>query len=276
LQDILRGLRVVWSFPGVARRFIISQLLLLGWVICQLLIPFMIRDLFEALPAQKIGLCGPTGAGKSTIINLLTRFYDAQGGDIQIDGQSIHDVTQDSLRRACGIVLQVPFLFSETVLYNLRYGRLDATDEECVAAARTAHAHEFIERLPDGYHTRLAERGGNLSQGQAQLLTIARAFIANPDILVLDEATSSVDTRTEKLIQEALSRLTKGRTSFVIAHRLATITDSHNILALDRGHIVDWGPHEQLLDEKGFYHSLWMSQFKEDLIKEREEMRRSQ
>ncbi len=232
---------------------------------------------FEALPAQKIGLCGPTGAGKSTIINLLTRFYDAQGGEIQIDGQSIYDVTQDSLRRACGIVLQTPFLFSETVMYNLRYGRLDATDEECIAAARMAHAHEFIERLPDGYHTRLAERGGNLSQGQAQLLTIARALIANPDILVLDEATSSVDTRTEKLIQQALSRLMKGRTSFVIAHRLATITDSHNILALDRGRIVDWGPHEQLLAEKGFYHGLWMSQFKEELMKEREEMwRRSE
>ncbi len=227
---------------------------------------------FEALPAQKIGLCGPTGAGKSTIINLLTRFYDIQHGDITIDGQSIYDVTQDSLRQSCGIVLQTPFLFSETVMYNLRYGRLDATDEECIEAAKMAHAHEFIEKLPDGYNTVLAERGSNLSQGQGQLLTIARAFISNPDILVLDEATSSVDTRTEKHIQEALEKLMKGRTSFVIAHRLATISDSDNILALERGRIVDWGPHDKLLAEGGFYHDLWMSQFKVELMKEKEEM----
>lgn len=238
-------------------------------------IQILYDNTFKALPGQKIGLCGPTGAGKSTIINLLTRFYDVQNGNISIDDQSIYDIAQDSLRKSCGIVLQTPYLFSESVMYNIRYGKLDATDEECIEASKMAFAHDFILRLPDGYNTPLSEGGGNLSQGQGQLLTIARAFLSNPDILVLDEATSSVDTRTEKNIQTALSNLMKGRTSFVIAHRLSTIADSDNILALDRGRIVDWGPHEKLLEEKGFYYKLWMSQFKEELIKEKEEMGKS-
>jgi ATP-binding cassette subfamily B protein len=220
---------------------------------------------FEAKPGQMIGLCGPTGAGKSTIINVLTRFYDIQSGKITVDGQSIYDVQQDSLRRRTGIVLQVPFLFSETVIENLRYGRLNASDAECIEAAKLANAHEFIERLPDGYQTVLSERGSNLSQGQRQLLTIARAILADPDVLILDEATSSVDTRTEKRIQEALLRLMKGRTSFVIAHRLSTIRDADKIIALEHGKIVDMGPHEALMARKGFYHELYMSQFKEEL-----------
>jgi ATP-binding cassette subfamily B protein len=220
---------------------------------------------FDARPGQMIGLCGPTGAGKSTIINVLTRFYDIQSGSITVDGQAITEVQQDSLRRRTGIVLQVPFLFSETVIENLRYGRLDATDEECVQAAKLANAHEFIERLPDGYQTVLSERGSNLSQGQRQLLTIARAILADPDVLILDEATSSVDTRTEKRIQEALLRLMQGRTSFVIAHRLSTIRDADQIIALEHGKIVDMGPHDALMARKGFYHDLYMSQFKEEL-----------
>ncbi len=223
---------------------------------------------FEALPGQMIGLCGPTGAGKSTIINLVTRFYDIQNGDIRIDDQSIYDLQQDSLRQRTGIVLQVPFLFSETVLNNIRYGRLDASDEECIEAAKLANAHEFIERLPDGYNTMLAERGGNLSQGQRQLLTIARAILADPDVLILDEATSSVDTRTEKKLQEALLRLMEGRTSFVIAHRLSTIRDAANIITLDRGRIVDFGPHDELMAKKGFYYDLYMKQFKRELLEE--------
>jgi ATP-binding cassette subfamily B protein len=220
---------------------------------------------FEAKPGQMIGLCGPTGAGKSTIINVLTRFYDIQSGAITVDGQNITGVQQDSLRRRTGIVLQVPFLFSESVMENLRYGRLDATDQECVEAAKLANAHEFIDRLPDGYQTVLSERGSNLSQGQRQLLTIARAILADPDVLILDEATSSVDTRTEKRIQEALLHLMQGRTSFVIAHRLSTIRDADQIIALEHGKIVDMGPHAELMARKGFYHDLYMSQFKEEL-----------
>jgi ATP-binding cassette subfamily B protein len=220
---------------------------------------------FEAQPGQMIGLCGPTGAGKSTIINVLTRFYDIQDGAITVDGQSIYEVQQDSLRRRTGIVLQVPFLFSETVMENLRYGRLDASDEECVEAAKLANAHEFIERLPDGYQTVLSERGSNLSQGQRQLLTIARAILAEPDVLILDEATSSVDTRTEKKIQEALLRLMEGRTSFVIAHRLSTIRGADQIIVLDHGKIVDLGAHDTLMAREGFYYDLYMSQFKEEL-----------
>ncbi len=220
---------------------------------------------FEARPGQMIGLCGPTGAGKSTIINVLTRFYDIQDGAITVDGQSIYGVQQESLRRRTGIVLQVPFLFSETVMENLRYGRLDATDEECIEAAKLANAHPFIERLPDGYQTVLSEQGSNLSQGQRQLLTIARAILADPDILILDEATSSVDTRTEKQIQEALLRLMQGRTSFVIAHRLSTIRDADQIIVLERGKIIDLGSHDELMARKGFYYNLYMSQFKEEL-----------
>jgi ATP-binding cassette subfamily B protein len=215
-----------------------------------------------AEPGQTVALVGPTGAGKTTIVNLLTRFYDIDEGAICIDGQDIRDVQKASLRRKLGIVLQDNFLFSGTVMENIRYGRLDATDEECFAAAKLANADQFIRRLPHGYETELSERGSNLSQGQRQLLSIARAILADPSILVLDEATSSVDTRTEIHIQEGLLKLMEGRTSFVIAHRLSTIRDADLVLVIDEGQIIERGTHQQLLDQRGFYHRLYNSQFK--------------
>jgi ATP-binding cassette subfamily B multidrug efflux pump len=215
-----------------------------------------------ARPGQTIALVGPTGAGKTTIVNLLTRFYDIDGGTIRIDGRDIRDVLKASLRRQLGIVLQDTFLFSESVMENIRYGRLDATDEEVIAAAKLANADQFIRRLPQGYDTELSERGSNLSQGQRQLLAIARAVLADPDILILDEATSSVDTRTEVRIQEALLRLMEGRTSFVIAHRLSTIRNADKILVVNGGRIIERGTHDELLAQHGFYHHLYMSQFK--------------
>lgn len=220
------------------------------------------NNTFQALPGEKIGLCGPTGAGKSTIINILTRYYDIDSGQILIDGQDLTSLAQSSLREQIGVVLQEAFLFSDTVMNNLKYARKGATDEECIAAAKEANADEFITNLPQGYDTMLTERGANLSQGQRQMITIARAMVAQPRILVLDEATSNVDTRTEKLIQEGLSRLMKGRTSFVIAHRLSTIRDSAKILVINGGEIVEQGPHDELMAQKGFYYTLYMSQFK--------------
>jgi ATP-binding cassette subfamily B protein len=220
------------------------------------------HNTFEAKPGEKIGLCGPTGAGKSTIINILTRYYDIDSGAIEIDGQNISLCTQDSLREQIGVVLQEAFLFTDTVMNNLKYARKNVTDEECIAAAKEANAHEFIMNLPNGYETLMTERGANLSQGQRQMITIARAMVANPKILVLDEATSNVDTRTEKLIQEGLARLMQGRTSFVIAHRLSTIRDSAKILVINAGDIVEQGPHDELMAKKGFYYTLYMSQFK--------------
>ena len=220
------------------------------------------KNSFEALPGQMIGLCGPTGAGKSTIINILTRYYDIDSGSIEIDGQSIYDVTQESLRRQIGVVLQEPFLFSDTVMNNLKYGRGGATDEECIQAAKDANCHEFITRLPKGYATILSDGGRSLSQGQRQLLTIARAMIANPRILILDEATSNVDTRTERSIQAAIRKLQEGRTSFVIAHRLSTITNAHQILVINNGEIVERGTHDEMMKAGGFYYNLYMSQFK--------------
>ncbi|UUX91170.1 ABC transporter ATP-binding protein [Methanoplanus endosymbiosus] len=217
---------------------------------------------FEALPGQKIGLCGPTGAGKSTIINILTRYYDIDSGIIEIDGQNIYDVKQESLRKQIGVVLQEPFLFSDTVMNNLKYGRDGASEDECTAVAKDANCHEFITRLPKGYDTILSDGGSNLSQGQRQLLTIARAMIADPRILILDEATSNVDTRTEKNIQAALRKLQEGRTSFVIAHRLSTIKDAHKILVINQGEIVERGTHDEMMAAKGFYYDLYMSQFK--------------
>jgi len=211
-----------------------------------------------------VALVGPTGAGKTTIVNLLTRFYDVDGGRILIDGQDIRRLRKDDLRRQLGIVLQDTFLFTGTVTDNIRYGRLDATDDEVVAAARLANADRFIHRLPLGYDTPLSERGSNLSQGQRQLLAIARAVLANPSILILDEATSSVDTRTEKHIQEAMLRLMVGRTSFVIAHRLSTIRDADQILVIDHGELVERGTHEGLLSQQGFYAHLYASQFRAD------------
>lgn len=223
----------------------------------------VIKDVsLEAWPGHTFALVGPTGAGKTTLVNLLTRFYDVDAGSIRIDGIDIRDVQKESLRHQLGIVLQDTFLFAETVMENIRYGRLDATDEEVIAAARLANADQFIRRLPDGYETKLTERGENLSQGQRQLLSIARAVLADPAILILDEATSSVDTRTEVRIQEALLRLMEGRTSFVIAHRLSTIRGADRILVVRDGRIVERGNHEELLAKRGFYHELYTAQFK--------------
>jgi len=216
---------------------------------------------FEAAPGQMIGLIGPTGAGKSTIINLIGRFYEIDDGEIRLDGTPIVGLRIDDLRQRAATVLQTPFLFSESVMYNLKYGRVDATDEECMQAAVDANAHSFIMRLPDGYETVLAESGVNLSQGQRQLLTIARAIVAKPDVLILDEATSSVDTRTEREIKVAMERLMAGRTSFLIAHRLSTVRDADMIIALDHGRIVEMGTHDELMAAQGFYHSLFMEQF---------------
>jgi ATP-binding cassette subfamily B multidrug efflux pump len=216
----------------------------------------------EAKTGETIALVGPTGAGKTTIINLLSRFYDVDGGCISIDGKDIRHLKKADLRRNLGVVLQDTFLFSNTVMENIRYGRLEATDEECIRAAQMADADLFIRQLPQGYQTILSERGSNLSQGQRQLLAIARAILANPSILILDEATSSVDTRTEIRIQKSLLRLMQGRTSFVIAHRLSTIRDADNVIVIDKGEIVESGKHQQLLIQKGFYYNLYMSQFK--------------
>jgi ATP-binding cassette subfamily B protein len=223
----------------------------------------VLKDIsFHAEPGQVVAFVGPTGAGKTTMINVLGRFYDIQGGSIKIDGVDIKDVTRESLRRQLGTVLQDNFLFADTVMENIRYGNLNATDEECVAAAKLANADQFITRLPQGYRTMLTERASNLSQGQRQLLAIARAIISDPRILILDEATSSVDTRTEIRIQEALLRLMKGRTSFVIAHRLSTIRKADQVLVIRDGKIVERGTHESLLAQEGFYYNLYMSQFK--------------
>jgi ATP-binding cassette, subfamily B, multidrug efflux pump len=216
----------------------------------------------RAAPGQIVALVGPTGAGKTTIVNLLTRFYEIDSGQITIDGQDIRLIKKDDLRRQLGIVLQDTFLFAGTVIDNIRYGRLDATDDEVIAAAKLANADQFIHRLPQGYATPLSERGSNLSQGQRQLLAIARALLANPSILILDEATSSVDTRTEQHIQEAMLRLMTGRTSFVIAHRLSTIRDADQILVIDQGKIVERGTHAELLARQGFYARLYASQFR--------------
>jgi ATP-binding cassette subfamily B multidrug efflux pump len=223
----------------------------------------VIKDMSLAANAGEIvALVGPTGAGKTTIINLLTRFYDIASGCITIDGQDIRQVRKADLRRQLGLVLQDTFLFSDSVLENIRYGRLDATDEECIQAARLADADHFIRQLPQGYQTNLSERASNLSQGQRQLLAIARAILADPGILILDEATSSVDTRTEARIQKALLRLMAGRTSFVIAHRLSTIRDADKVIVIKDGEIVEQGSHQQLLDRRGFFHHLYLSQFK--------------
>jgi len=225
-------------------------------------VPVIKEMSFEAAPGQMIALVGPTGAGKTTMINLLSRFYDVDGGSIQIDGVDIRRFKKADLRRRLGVVLQDTYLFSDTVMENIRYGRLDATDEEVIAAAKLANADQFITRLPRGYQTVLSERAANLSQGQRQLLAIARAILADPAILILDEATSSVDTRTEMLIQEGLLRLMQGRTSFVIAHRLSTIREADCILVINNGEIVERGTHRQLLARQGFYYNLYMSQFK--------------
>lgn len=216
----------------------------------------------HAKPGETIALVGPTGAGKTTVVNLLTRFYEIEGGSVAIDGADIRTLEKNSLRSQLGIVLQDACLFSDTIRDNIRYGKLDATDREVEAAARLANADGFIRRLPGGYDTVLAAEGSNLSHGQRQLVTIARAILADPAILILDEATSSIDTRTEMHIQEAMRTLMKGRTSFVIAHRLSTIREADQILVIDGGQIIERGTHDELLAAKGFYFRLYTSQFK--------------
>jgi ATP-binding cassette subfamily B protein len=230
--------------------------------------PVLQNVTLTAEPGQMVALVGPTGAGKTTIINLLSRFYDVDRGTIAIDGQDIRAVQQASIREQLGIVLQDTFLFSGTVLENIRYGRLNASDEEVIAAAQLANADWFIRRLPQGYQKQVSERGHNFSQGQRQLLAIARAILADPRILILDEATSSVDTRTELQIQEALLRLMAGRTAFVIAHRLSTIRQADQVLVIDNGRLIERGTHESLLGQKGFYYNLYMSQFRRTAINE--------
>jgi ATP-binding cassette subfamily B protein len=210
-------------------------------------------------PGQLVAIVGPTGAGKTTIVNLLMRFYDVKGGKITLDGKDIRTLTRDSLRSAYGMILQDIWLFKGTIRENIAYGRLDATDEEIIAAAKMARAHHFISTLSDGYDTVLDENGTNISQGQRQLITIARAVLANPSILILDEATSSVDTRTEMQIQYAMADLMKNRTCFVIAHRLSTIRKADTILVIDNGEIVEAGNHQELLAKKGFYYQLYNS-----------------
>ena len=210
-----------------------------------------------ATPGQKIAFVGSTGAGKTTITNLINRFYDIQDGKIRYDGINVNKIRKADLRRSLGIVLQDTHLFTGTVMENIRYGRLEATDEECISAAKLANADSFIRRLPDGYQTVLTGDGANLSQGQRQLLAIARAAVADPPVLILDEATSSIDTRTEQLVQEGMDRLMKGRTTFVIAHRLSTVRNSDCIMVLEQGRIIERGTHDQLIEEKGRYYQLY-------------------
>ena len=214
-----------------------------------------------AEPGQKVAFVGATGAGKTTITNLINRFYDIDDGKIRYDGININKIKKDDLRRSLGIVLQDTNLFTGTVMENIRYGKLDATDEECIAAAKLAHADDFITRLPDGYHTMLSAGGSNLSQGQRQLLSIARAAVADPPVMILDEATSSIDTRTEALVQKGMDALMKGRTVFVIAHRLSTVRNSDVIMVLEQGEIIERGTHEKLIEEKGKYYQLYTGAF---------------
>ncbi len=223
--------------------------------------PLMTNYSMEVEKGQMVAIVGPTGAGKTTMINLLERFYDTTGGTIYLRGKDTKGILREKLRQQMAMVLQETWLFSGTIRDNLRYGRLEATDEEIVDAAKMAYADEFIQTLPQGYDTVLNEEASNISQGQRQLLTIARAFLANPEILILDEATSSVDTRTERLIQSAMNRLLIGRTSFVVAHRLSTIRDADQILVMNHGNIVEQGNHQTLLQKGGMYADLYNSQF---------------
>jgi len=224
-------------------------------------VPVLDSVSLNAMPGETIALVGPTGAGKTTIAGLLARFYDPQQGRVLIDDHDLREVTQHSLRAQMGTVTQDPFLFSGTIIENIRYGRLDASEAEVVEAAKAANAHEFIEKLPQGYQTEIGERGGTLSQGQRQLIAIARAVLANPRILILDEATASIDTRTENLIQTALDRLLEGRTSFVIAHRLSTVRNADQVLVINEGKIIERGKHADLLERQGLYAELYNRQF---------------
>ena len=214
-----------------------------------------------ARPGQKIDFVGSPGAGKTTITNLLNRFYDIADGKIRYDGINISKIRKPDLRRSLGVVLQDVNLFTGTIMDNIRYGRLDATDEECIAAAKLTNAHDFISRLPDGYQTMLTQNGASLSQGQRQLISIARAAVADPPVMVLDEATSSIDTRTEALVQKGMDNLMTGRTVFVIAHRLSTVRNSDAIMVLEQGRIIERGSHDKLIDDKGVYYRLYTGAF---------------
>lgn len=212
---------------------------------------------------QKVAIVGPTGAGKTTMVKLLMRFYDVNQGAILVDGHNVKDFNRGELRKMFGMVLQDTWLFGGTIKENIKYGKLDATDEEVIEAAKAAHVHHFIQTLPKGYDMVIDEESSNISQGQKQLLTIARVILANPEILILDEATSSIDTRTEQQIQSAMDNLMKGRTSFIIAHRLSTIKNADVILIMNEGDIVEQGTHEELLEKNGFYANLYNSQFQD-------------
>jgi ATP-binding cassette subfamily B protein len=217
---------------------------------------------FKIHTGETIALVGPTGAGKTTIVNLISRFYDTNKGEVLIDGRDITDVDIESLRSQMGIMLQDTFLFSDTIMENIRYGKLDATDEEVIEAAKAVSAHEFIMSLEKGYETKVNERGSRLSVGQRQLISFARALLASPRILILDEATSNIDTFTERLVQKGIQKILSGRTSFVIAHRLSTIRDCDRIMVIDEGKIVESGTHDELMRTRGLYHNLYMSQYK--------------
>ena len=223
--------------------------------------PLITNFSLDVKSGSHIAIVGPTGCGKTTFINLLMRFYDTDSGKISVDGVDIKDMERDELRKLYGMVLQDSWLFCGTIMENLKYGNPNATDEEVIEAAKAAYAHSFIRRMPDGYDTMISESGGNLSQGQKQLLCIARAMLSNPTMLILDEATSSIDTLTEIRVQKAFAKIMQGRTSFVVAHRLSTIKESDVILVMRDGNIIEQGTHEELLAKGGFYKKLYESQF---------------